>query len=166
MNAAMAGQLDALALLEPDPTAAGPTPATIAALAGPCQGCGVDSTNPLWFEINHTIMPRDTQRTGFPVCVSMNLTYNHIVYAMGQVVAKEPSTCCYGKQSLHGRTVNKPTREQLLDHVHAYYNYAKGPWRLRLEELASEVLGLALIRGVPFAEVFPGELADDLDKHP
>lgn len=137
MSTAMLGQLDALALLTPEPAPVTQRPSRV-----PCEACGVPELSP-WLH------PEFTKKFGHPVCINMQLTYNHIRFALAASHAVDGITqCCYDKHGIHGKAVRKPTREQWLDHARAYIDAAKSRWALHLPSLIGAVGGLRVKYGV------------------
>ena len=105
----------------------------------PCEACGK-------VEVNHWIHVLDTAKAGHPVCISMNLTLNHIAYSMGQGYTKpgeKPYPCCHDQHGIHGKKIANPTREHWLDHVRVdIERAAKGPWARQLWHLIRAVADL------------------------
>lgn len=129
----MDGQLDALDLITP------------VGLTRWCEACGD-------VEFMQTIHDRDTQRFGHPVCVSMNLTLNHVQYwmiaASGSWGEDEPYPCCHDKHGIHGKKISKPTREHFLDHARADIARARTKWQLHLPSLIKAVADLRAQYGI------------------
>lgn len=89
-----------------------------------CEACGEK-------EIYSWIHPNASAKFGHPVCIGMELTLNHIHFAMGQsTLALNGGSyeCCLDKHGIHGKKISKPTREHWLDHAHAYIERAKTKW--------------------------------------
>lgn len=159
----MDGQVDLFDLLDVDPRDAPPKfqgfPTAAVSLIPDmpltCRGCGETSPNQFLANLNHRIHGADTDRAGFWVCSGMNLRRNHVHYAIQQVVAETPMPCCYTKHSLHGRTVNKPTRAQLVDHAREYLAAAQTKWTIHPDELTATVMGYLIQYGIPISDIYP-----------
>lgn len=132
MSTAMIGQLSALDLLAPPPPPKREPTAWVT--PPPCEACGGNG-------LYDWIHPLDSQRFGHPVCIGMNLTLNHIHHGMGRAGGKWDETipCCHGKGTLHGKTINKPTRDQWLDHARLDIERAKVKWANYLPSLIKAV---------------------------
>ncbi|MGL3805871.1 hypothetical protein ACSYDW_07200 [Paeniglutamicibacter sp. R2-26] len=139
-------QLSLLDLLTEDPE---PAPATT--LPAPridphpwCEACGEH-------EYMAHLMPSESARFGHPVCMGMNLTLNHISYAMGQANTheeREPYPCCHDKHGIHGKKISKPTRQHWLDHANAYIARAQVKWKNHPMSLLAEVGELRVRHGI------------------
>lgn len=147
MTLTIEGQTDALALLaemnRPAPRADGVRRSSAAArqlngllpsLEYPthCVMCGAEQTNYADVNINHCPMG---WMAGQRMCTGMNLTRNHVVYAVGQIdkaLAGEPAyQCCWDKHGLHGKAVRKPTVMQLADHLRWQLDHSRTTWGIR-----------------------------------
>jgi hypothetical protein len=123
------GQLDALALLEPDAQAVRP-PVVPTAPEPPlvCPGCGQKSES-VWAARNdHWLHPADTRAYGRPVCIRMNLTRCHVTYWLkclsGEYTAPDKK-CCHGAMKHHKGRV---TRAYELEHLRADVTRAEAAW--------------------------------------
>lgn len=106
-----------------------------------CIWCGREYAggyNSFDYNCNHGPMGLD-ESTGLRLCTTMNLTKNHVTYAManlGNVIRNAtadtsnaiPTACCWGKNDLHGRHVRKPTVEQWAEHMRRDFHTALQKW--------------------------------------
>lgn len=135
-------QLSLLDLLAAEPEPAAPAPRT-----NPhpwCEACGEH-------EYMSYLMPGESKAFGHPVCIGMNLTLNHIHYAMGMAninAERDPYPCCHGGGTLHGKTIRNPTRQHWIDHANAYIERAKVKWKNYPLSLLAEIGELRVKNGI------------------
>lgn len=160
------GQTDALALLAelnrpaPRPAAVRPVQGVLPTREYPahCVMCGAEQTNYSDVTINHCPMG---WMTGQRICMGMNLTRNHVKYAVTQITkalaGEPPSQCCWDKYGLHGKAVKKPSVMQLADHLRWQLDHSRTAWGVRADLFDEWVAAYLLDHGVLKYSLDPDE---------
>lgn len=143
----MDGQLDLFDLLSKEPE---PEPPPVELFT--CLACGHEGPDEHghhnaalhWMDINPP-----------PICGLLHTRRCHVVSAMRQLTGAHPAMpCCWDKYGIHGKAVNKPTRQHRLDHIRNNLELARIDWHLHLDYLNDWVARAAVAEGVKFGEAF------------
>ena len=155
----IAGQLDALELLEASATPAVPAsekllriptggrPDVYLDTAYPvhCTGCGKEQASWAEFNLNHN---GHYSHDGRRICTSMDLTMNHIIHWVERICrfqehGVQAYPCCWDKYDMHGDKVVRPTLAQLGEHLAKEIDRARDAWGIQrpaLDQWLTETL--------------------------
>ncbi|MGQ3384503.1 hypothetical protein [Glutamicibacter sp. TV12E] len=144
MTLIIEGQTDALALLaemnRPSPRADAVRRSSAAArefVPTPenpvhCAMCGAKLASYFDSSVSHSPMG---WMAGQRMCTAMNLTRNHVKYAVVQITkalaGEQPGQCCWDKRGLHGKAIRKPNVVQLADHLRWQIDHSRTAWGVR-----------------------------------
>jgi len=172
MNA-IAGQLDIFDLLESESQSeAESSPIPVRRLTREfvptpenpvlCAMCGAKQASYFDSSVSHSPMG---WMAGQRMCTAMNLTRNHVKYAVVQITkalaGETPDQCCWDKSGLHCKAIRKPTVMQLADHLRWQIDHSRTAWGVRAglfdEWVGAYLLDHGVLKYSLDPDEYPGE---------
>jgi len=129
-----------------------------------CVMCGAEQKHYFDYSVNHTPMG---WAAGQRMCTAMNLTRNHVSYAVNQIVkslsGEMPDQCCWDNRGLHGKAVRKPTVMQLADHLRWQIDRTRQAWGNRAALFDAWIVATLIDYGVFRYSLDPEEYPEEFE---